>query len=366
MADEPLGRIVWRPMYEEVRDRLLRYIEENGLWGHQLISERELAEIFAVSRGTVRKGIAALEREGVVVCQAGRRTRVLPRRRDDERARTAIAVAAFGRESGGSYGARIVRGIASKVADLGFTLSFFDLQKAEPRKRFFEGVADHEVEGAVLLSIIDRATVTRVLDRTSVPVVLADHWFPELPLTAVIDDAEGGARQAVEHLLSLGHRRIGYIEITHRDWNPWRYEGYVGALGDAGIEVDEDLIEPAASFEGALAATNKLLALSDPPTAVFAFDDPRAWGAWTAAETHGLVVGRDFAVVGCGDKGAEGGPMADLSSVSFSAHELGRAAVRELGRLIRGEACPGELVKIPAELKVRRSSAGAHRAPASS
>jgi DNA-binding LacI/PurR family transcriptional regulator len=364
MSDGSLDRIAWRPMYQEVRDRLVKHIEDNDLWGSQLISERELAEIFGVSRGTVRKGVEMLEREGVVSSRVGRRARVLPRQDRVEQTGLTIAVAAFGQEPAGSYGACIVAGMAGAAADIGSAISFPDLREAEARKQFFERIAEGSVQGAVLLSVVDRATVCQVLDTTSVPVILADHYFADLPLTAVIDDSEGGARQAMRHLISLGHRRIGYIEVVRREWNPWRYEGYAGALEDAGIDVDEELIEPAVQFDGALIATSKLLALPDPPTAIFAFDDVRAWGAWSAAEARGLEVGRDFAVVGYGDTGSEGGPPADLTSVSFSVQDIGRAAVEELGRLIRRETQPGKLIKIPTELKVRKSSAEARLTPA--
>jgi LacI family transcriptional regulator len=357
MSNGPLDRIAWRPMYEEVRDRLIRHIEDNNLWGTQLISERELAGIFGVSRGTVRKGVEMLEREGILSSRAGRRARVLPRQDKIKKTGLTITVAAF-QDPGASYVARIVAGIAGEASSIGGAVSCLDLRQQAARKQFYERISDRSVHGAVLLSMPDRATVCQILDRTSVPVVLADHHFPDLPLTSVIDDSEQGARRAVEHLISLGHRRIGYVEIVRREWNPWRYDGYAGALQDAGIEIDESLIEPAVEFEGALTAASKMLSLADPPTAIFAFDDVRAWGAWTAVEERGLEVGCDVAIVGYGDKGAEGGPWAELTSVSFSTQEIGRTAVRELADLMRGKERPGRLVKIPTELKVRRSSAG--------
>jgi DNA-binding LacI/PurR family transcriptional regulator len=364
MAGGPLDKIEWSPMYEQVRDRLLKYIEDNDLWGRQLISERQLAEVFGVSRGTVRKGVELLAREGIVSSQVGRRARVLARRKTTQAPSQIIAVATFDHAALGTYQSQILAGIANAAAEIDASLLLVDLRLPEKRRTLFDAVASGAYFGVVLFSMTDRATVSRIVDRSAVPVVLTDHHFPDLPVTGVIDDSEDGARQAVEHLISLGHRRIAYLEVTRREWNPWRFAGYAAALRNAGIELADELVEPAVSFEGALAATTRLLALPDPPTALFAFDDCRAWGAWTAAETWGLRVGADFAIVGYGDCGDTDSPIADLSTVSFSPNDIGRVAVEALGRLRRGEALHGELIRIPVELHVRRSSEGARRAPA--
>jgi LacI family transcriptional regulator len=171
--------------------------------------------------------------------------------------------------------------------------------------------------------------------------------------------------QAVEHLLALGHRRIGYVEISRRELNPWRYAGYAGALEAAGLGVDNALVAPAhANLESCLRAAEALLDLPDRPTAIFAFDDQRAWAVWRVAEGRGLVIGRDLALVSCGNSAAENGFSAELSSVHLDLREIGRVALTKLQELIGGVAKPGEAVKVPPELLIRKSSRDARVVPA--
>jgi LacI family transcriptional regulator len=167
----------------------------------------------------------------------------------------------------------------------------------------------------------------------------------------------------VEHLLGLGHRRIGYLGVTVPETNPWRFEGYCQALREAGLEPDDQLVVRShADVEEGRAAAEQLLALPDPPTAIMAFDDSRAWGAWQAAEARGLEVGRDLAIVGYGDAPPPEGRAAELSTVHIDPHGMGQAAVQELSRLLSGEASTGRLVELPAQLVVRGSSREARRA----
>jgi LacI family transcriptional regulator len=224
-------------------------------------------------------------------------------------------------------------------------------------------VAAGGLDGVVLLSIVDRKMVEAVLEDWRGPVVLVDHHFPGLAVTSVMEDCAGGLRRATEHLVALGHRRIGYVEVTKRERNPWRHAGYAGALAAAGIAPDDRLIVKSfGSFESGQAAGEELLGRPDPPSAVFAFDDTRAWGVWRAAEARGLEVGRDFALVGFGDTAAQAGFPEELSSVRFSARDLGQLAVHKLAELMAGRGRPGELVKVPAELVVRKSSQNARQA----
>ena len=119
------------------------------------------------------------------------------------------------------------------------------------------------------------------------------------------------------------------------------------------------------SFESGLSAGNELLGRRDPPTAVFAFDDTRAWGVWRAAEARGLEVGRDLALVGFGDTAARAGFPEELSSVRFGSSDMGRLAVAKLRELMAGRGQAGEIVLVPTELVVRKSSRNARVAGSS-
>ncbi|MHC4914882.1 MAG: LacI family DNA-binding transcriptional regulator [Planctomycetota bacterium] len=367
----PIAKLSRHLLYEEVAASIRQLIRERGLWGTYLPPERELASMFGVNRGTVRKGLQALEEQGVISRRQGQGTLVVPRPQNGKRSREArVIVASFVRlpVTEGFYG-EIMAGITLGASDADWNVVFHSgLRDTERWTRFIADLADEMLDGLVLVSFTRHSVVEEVLTHWKGPAVLVDHYFGDLPLTGVIDDSRAGARRATEHLLGLGHRRIGYIDVSDPATNPWRYSGYAEALRAAGVEPNPGLRAGChADMEQARDAAARLLSLPEPPTAVLAFDDTRAWGVWRAAEERGLAVGRDFALVGYGDAGdPPTGRPAELSSVRINPQFMGESAVRELDKLIAGRAQAGEQVLLPAELVVRGSSRDARPRAAAS
>lgn len=147
------------------------------------------------------------------------------------------------------------------------------------------------------------------------PVVVAGAAAPDVESVHV--DDRGGARLAVEHLLGLGHERIALLRTCDAGGRQWpvdaqRHEGYVAALGDAGLEVDPDLVLSCEfSARAGAAATEALLALPEPPTAVFASCDEVAFGCLQALQAAGLRVPEDVSVVGFDDH-----PLAEVMGLT--------------------------------------------------
>ncbi len=344
--------------YQDVADRIRLLVEKKALWNSYLTPERKLAKKFSVSRETVRRGLDLLEKQGIVSRSQGRGTLVLPRAATRKKKGTARVVVATHQQLGvAGHSGDTIAGMADESAKAEWLISFANLTSPTTRQQFFSRLAGGDVDGVLLHAVTDRQLVEEVLRLWGGPVVLVDHSYEDMPVTSVRDDSEGGARQAMLHILSLGHRRIGYVEISSRELNPWRYAGYADTLRDSGIELDERLVVPAfSSFDAGRRAGDQILAIDSPPTAVLAFDDLRAWGVWRAAEAAGLEVGRDFALVGFGDAAAQSGFPEELTSIRFDSTRIGRLAVEKLGELMSGKARPGELVLAPTELVVRKSS----------
>jgi len=345
-------------MYQEVAEKIHDLIRREGLWDQYLIPERELARLFGVSRETVRRGLELLERQGVVSRRHGQGTLVLPKvQKREGGAKGRVTVGSYQVGDGGGYLGEIIAGLTAAAGRAGWLMSFSNLALPAVRQGFFADLSGGQVDGVLLVTFTDRVLIEDMLRVWHGPMVLVDHYFEDLPITGVIDDSEGGARQAVNHLLSLGHRRIAYAEMTRRENNPWRYAGYAGALHDAGLEIEEDLVAPCfGSFDGGRRAGEEFLSMDEPPTAIFAFDDLRAWGIWRAAEARGLEVGKDLALVGFGDTAARAGFPEELSSVRFDSRVIGRTAVEKLEEQIDGEGRAGEVVEVATELVIRKSS----------
>jgi len=345
-------------LYEQVAERLREFIKEQKLWGRCLPAERDLACRFGVSQGTLRRGLAVLASDGVILGRHGQGTRVLPENVANRRhgGRRVMIVSQWGQVASG-YAGSIMTALGIGASEAGWRVSFIDLTKEKSRDALTGKLKAERPDGMLLVSVPDQSFVGELLRVHNVPIVLVDHSFPGLPVTGVRDDSRDGARQVAEHLLELGHRRIAFLDRKNRTENPWRYEGYAGALSRAGLVVDPGLVVSClTSVDEGCRATGELLNRPDPPTAVMAFDDLRALGAWRAAEERGLEVGRDFAVVGMGGQTLISGLPVELSTLRVDMPAIGRAAVGELAERMEGRQRAAEDILIPAELVVGRSS----------
>ena len=167
-----------------------------------------------------------------------------------------------------------------------------------------------------------------------------------------------GADQATRHLLDLGHRRIAAI-TGPRGWmaTEERQRGYRAALAAAGVLPDPQLVV-ASNFDigGGRDAAAALLELDDPPTAIFAFNDPLAIGALQAAQARGLRVPADLSIVGFDDTAEAELVTPALTTVRQPLAEMGRMAVSLLTRLLENGPFEALHVELATQLIVREST----------
>ena len=262
----------------------------------------------------------------------------------------------------------IVRGAEDVARRAGYRVILCDTRAdLDLEEEVIEEMIAHRVEGVAIAPVSDRSKrhLAR-LARFGVQFVLIDRTIAGLDCDVVVGDSSGGARRLVEHLISLGHRRVGFIVesdmvSTARD----RRQGYVEALEAAGIESDPDLIvqasvDPAGGFEG----MGRLLELDDPPTAVFTVNNLVALGAIEAVRANGLEVPDDIALVCFDDIEYASRLYPFLTVMAQPAETLGRLGTQLLVERIEGRAPDrGRVVVLPAEFIVRRScGAGAVQA----
>lgn len=161
------------------------------------------------------------------------------------------------------------------------------------------------LEALIVMSLPLTPEECRGLLRAPFPTVLIDTWGKGLP-SVTIDDRHGG-RMATQHLIDLGHRRIGFVgEPANNSFgfvsSGRREEGYLAAMAAAGIEADPTLIRHGAHLrQAAKQMTIDLLELEQPPTAIVAASDIQAVGVIEGAESMGMKVPDDLSVVGYDD-----------------------------------------------------------------
>jgi LacI family transcriptional regulator, repressor for deo operon, udp, cdd, tsx, nupC, and nupG len=216
------------------------------------------------------------------------------------------------------YFAEVLGAVESVLHRAGFDLLLYNLGDEEGRQRFFTRMPVRKrVDAIVIASLVLTDDEAGALRELGVPVGMLGVDQPGLHSTRI--DDEQGARDAVGHLVELGHRRIALIGGDVSD--PMRFTpphhrriGYLDALRLAGIEYEPALeILGYFTVDGGEAATRSLLELPSRPTALFAESDEMAYGAIRAIRRAGLRVPQDVAVIGFDDHASA--ELLDLSTV---------------------------------------------------
>ncbi|MEJ5309770.1 MAG: LacI family DNA-binding transcriptional regulator [Anaerolineae bacterium] len=211
------------------------------------------------------------------------------------------------------------------------------------------------LDGGITDGILVVTPTTAELTTNSPLVAIDPHEHNVFP--AVLSANREGAIAAMEYLISLGHRRIGFI--TGRQGlvsSNRRQQGYVEALEQAGLPVDPALIQPGDyTRETGFRCAQNLFALPDPPTAIFAANDQSALGVIDAANAAGLHIPDHLSVVGFDNIPQATGSVPALTTVDQSLSEMGYIATTMLIKLMQGKSLDEPVCKIPTRLVIRDS-----------
>jgi LacI family transcriptional regulator len=229
---------------------------------------------------------------------------------------------------------------------------------------FVERVEDilsrQQPDGLILTPpITDHVQLLECLRKSGLPFASIAPRHPEDCIGVMLREREAAAAM-VEHLVSLGHRRIAHIlGDPEHGAGIWRLAGYRDGLKRAGLKEDPAyMIQGRFSFESGVVAMRQLLALAERPTAVFAADDDMAVGAiWAAAEA-GVSVPAEISICGFDDTLIATQVWPPLTTIHQPVREMGRRATEELllRVLDKGTAT---MVEVGYELRVRASTARA-------
>ncbi|MHA6617757.1 LacI family DNA-binding transcriptional regulator [Pseudonocardia sp. DLS-67] len=210
------------------------------------------------------------------------------------------------------------------------------------------------VTGALTSAHID------ALALTGLPLVVLDPMsLPRVEVTSVGSTNFAGGLSATQHLLTLGHRRIGYVGgPPGSGCNQARLHGYRAALENAGIPADPELVQNEHfRYDVGLRAGARLLDLPERPTAVVGGCDTIALGVLEAARVRGLRVPRDLSVTGFDDTELARMASPPLTVVRQPLREMGRVAVKTVLQMAAGEALDSHHVELATELVVRSTTA---------
>ena len=324
------------------------------------VTIRDVAEVAAVSVATVSKVING--RYGVAVETSQRVQQAI----DDLGYEASLAAQSLRNHKTNVIGvlvsdfepfsSEVLKGAADALRGTGFELVVYSAggrvgEHVGWERRYLSRLSGTLIDGAVLVT----PTVTDV--NYGAPIVAVDPHTGPTGMPTVDSDNWYGARLGVSHLLDLGHRRIGMI--TGRpdlQSAQLRESGYREALSDAGVPIDEDLIQLGA-FDPDIAreAAHRLLIMPDRPTAIFAANDLSAITAMAVAAELGLRVPDDLSLVGFDNVPESALATPPLTTVEQPIRLMGQRAVEMLVKLIRGEPVDTNHIRLATRL-VHRSS----------
>ncbi len=262
------------------------------------------------------------------------------------------------------YFSDMLSGVGAAISDTEMQLLLIFAGSDRERQRLAQYLAAHRVDGVLLVSTHADDPLPDLLEQLEIPAVISGPRSAAETLTSVDSDNYGGGRQAAEHLLARGRRKIAHITGRLDVYGAQRrVDGYREALEAAGHEVDEALIEPGDfTEEGGRRAMTRLLSRRPDLDAVFAGSDVTAAGARQVLREQGRRIPDDVALVGYDDSAIARHMDPPLTSVRQPIVEMGRAMIDLLleevadRRPTASRVLERRRVVLPTELMARASS----------
>jgi len=256
----------------------------------------------------------------------------------------------------------VIRGIEETAQAAGYSVLLCDSNESNAvEERHLAALFARRVDGVLLACCADSKAI-ELISRRHLPVVFIDRVPLTSAVNSVCSDNLRAGQSATEHLIGLGHERIGMLAghlglSPHRD----RLEGFRKAMQEAHLPIlDEYLICGDIQIESGLQDGKRLLALSTPPTAIMASNNKLLLGVLQAVNEKGFSIPEDLSVLGFDDYSWNQHFSPALTAIAQQTHEIGARSFKLLLQLI---LCSSQEVPaptrlfLPADLRIRNSTA---------
>ncbi|MEO1026564.1 MAG: LacI family DNA-binding transcriptional regulator [Pseudomonadota bacterium] len=251
-------------------------------------------------------------------------------------------------------------GIMQAVKSTGNVVLLAETQNDSEREpKTIQYLLDQGVSALIYACVFTRKVeVPDLLKKTDIPVLLLNCYTDDLAFPAVIPSEVAGGHAATNALIKAGHDRIGIIVgEEYQEGAISRLKGYRNALASADIPFDEELVVqgnwlPSSGYHG----TQKLMALSNPPSAIFCQNDRMAVGCYEALKELGMKIPEDISVIGYDDDELARHLSPPLTSMNLPSRAQGRWVIEHLFHSLKNES-RHPLVKLECELVERESIA---------
>lgn len=229
----------------------------------------------------------------------------------------------------------ILKGIQAAAYESGIDIILYNVQSSEQKTKYFKRIStEKKVDGIIVIALTIRDEHIETFHEADIPVVLVDTYHKNATCLTV-NNVEG-AKSATEHLLLLGHDRIGFLNgLLRYHSSRDRLRGYKTALDERPLRTDESLIiESEFSRADGFKAMERLWKENKKPSAIFAASDLQAIGAIEYLVAQGLRVPEDISIVGFDN--IELAELVNLTTISQPMYQMGVDALNILVQKLAG------------------------------
>ncbi len=351
-----------RPLYLQIYEDLERKISTGEIrYMEQIPILPELCSQYGVSDAPVRRALDELAREGLIIRRRGRGQGTFATKRLAQTTLRVLLIAGFDIYKGAIETCHEVSDLLAGIQDAAreanckiqqVSLGGFDQQRLPDADTGYLIIAMCEEEYAL---------GARMASGQGSPYVLINPPSNSGPCVRV--DMERGAYLGANYLLQLGHKRVAYVGWTKGEWFAPRYEGYLKALNENHVAFDPSLVQISDGIDAVqdIDALNRLMALPNPPTAIFACSDYRALRLLAHCKKLGLSVPQDISICGYDNINEVECVHPGLTTVYHPRREQGQAAVELINQIVHRSPKIALEKLIRPELIIRESCAPARR-----
>ncbi|NOZ71223.1 MAG: LacI family transcriptional regulator [Chloroflexi bacterium] len=264
----------------------------------------------------------------------------------------------MGPRLGDPFFGQLIAGVGDKAGEYGYDLLVSTLPPGENEVEIYKKkVQSRQLDGVIVVRTRRHDARIEYLRAADIPFVVFGRTEGELDYPYVDEDGAAGMRAIVEHLIRAGHRRIACIAPPEElMFAKYRMQGVHEALAQHGLELDPTLLRRGdLTQRGGFVEAQALLALPQPPTAIVACNDLMAFGAISAAQQQGLVVGQDIAITGFDDTPWAEHSHPPLTTVHQPIYEIGNMLCDMLIRITQGQTLEQRQIVLKPRLVIRQS-----------
>ena len=263
-----------------------------------------------------------------------------------------------------SYTLEVMTGIVECAAEESVEIVLSGVKPASLRnvnhEQWSQRLAESGRKGLILVTSEVPAAQLESFRRRNIPVVVIDPLSPpDSGYVSIGATNWAGGKAATEHLIGLGHRKIAFLGGPEAvECSAARLHGYLAALRGNHLPANPDYVLPGQfNRESGVSGARQLLALADPPSAIFAANDVIALGVLDEARRQGIGVPHGLSLVGFDGTDLTEQSVPRLTSVAQPLQEMGWAALRTVLRLAKGETLESNHVELATRLVAKESTA---------